>query len=191
MSDMPFEFPEFADLSMPERLKSLRLHHGWSREEMSEQTGGFLTANTIETVETNRTRPNADQLMMFCRVLRVSPNYVLTGSTEYVEDAPYRKSGPVDFSEVMVWLILLNQLPDDYRRVLKSMAYDLAVSRQPEKVRGPFTKFLEYLDEVELDASALDLEDPAGTLDRVGEQLASKMQESGLDEALDDDQPSP
>lgn len=186
MSDMPFEFPEFADLSMPERLKNLRLHHGWSREEMSAQTGGFLTANTIETVEMNRTRPNADQVLMFCRVLRVSPNYVLTGCTEYFHDAPYRKSGPVDFSEVMVWLILLNQLPEDYRRVLKSMAYDVAVNRQPEAVRGPFTKFLEYLDEVELDASALDLEDPAGTLDRVGEQLERKMKESGLDDALND-----
>jgi len=181
MEEQSFEFPEFAYSSMPERMRGLRLHHGYSRAQMAAATNGAVSANTIETFEKERSKLNTEQLMAICDVLKVSPNYLLTGRSQYDPDSNDDDKGPVSFRFLMVWGLLFSQLPLETRRVLESLAYDSAIRRIPKKDVPLFRAYLRYfsgsgdLDDIDPD----DPESLARALEKMGSDLEGLKPDGG------------
>lgn len=150
--------------TLGERLRSRRHHMGWTRREMADATG--VKETTIETVEVGRTRPNTDQVMAWCRVMGMSPNWLLTGSNEWI---PADDSAETDLGAAVKMVTALNILPAVRRKVLREVIFDLARVNVPASELATLERLLA------LDLSALD-----GAMENGGTQAAERLLEDEL-----------
>lgn len=73
------------NVSVAEKVKSLRKQYGYSQEKLAEETG--LSLRTIQRVENSETEPRGDTLNRIANVFQVSPDEILEWNK--VEDNSY------------------------------------------------------------------------------------------------------
>lgn len=118
-----------------QRLKKLRAGKGWSRDKMAEKSG--IGAGAIEAIERGRRFPGGDQVLIMGQALGVSPNYILTGSDEYVPGADL---SPTDLTKLYV---ALQQLDPSRRNMIVQMVVDLARAEVPDDQLVIFNNLME------------------------------------------------
>lgn len=123
--------------TLGERLRSRRQAMGWTRRVMAEKTG--VKENTIETVEQGRTRPSSEQVLACCRYLNVSPNWLLTGSDQWMGED---EGQPETVGSVIKIIIAMNLLPPVKRKLMREVLYDLARVNVPALELQNFERLL-------------------------------------------------
>jgi len=146
------------------RLLDKRKAKGWTREAMADSTG--IGAGSIETMETGRRMPGGEQVLILSQLFNVSPNWILTGSDEFL---PAPDTGPGDQpTELAKIYVALQLLDPSRRRMLTQVVVDLARAEVPADELPVFEKIMA--------AGSLV---PAKVMDSI---------ETVLDDVLDDDQ---
>jgi len=120
------------------RLLRARQAKGWTREAMAASTG--IGAGSIETMETGRRMPGGEQVLILSQLFDVSPNWILTGSNEFL---PAPDTGPdANPTDLAKFFVALQQLDSSRRRMLTQMVVDLARAEVPADQLPVFEKIM-------------------------------------------------
>lgn len=74
------DYPELSK-KFDRRLKVLREKAGYSKEDFADQVG--ITLGTIKQYESGQVTPSGETFLSICRVLKVSPEYILSGDLTF------------------------------------------------------------------------------------------------------------
>jgi len=110
-----------------ERLMRKRKSKGWTRESMAGVVG--MGAGSIESMETGRRMPGGEQVLILSQVFNISPNWILTGSEEFLPGQSVE--GEANPAEMTKLFVALTQLDQSRQRMLSQLIIDLARSEVP------------------------------------------------------------
>ncbi|MEL7339109.1 MAG: helix-turn-helix transcriptional regulator [Bacteroidota bacterium] len=116
------------------RIRTKRSQLDLSRPQLAEMSG--LKVGTIERVEAGSRFPGAEHVLALCKVLDMSPNFMILGTENFADDADLEK-------ELYAVSVVFGMLDSEVRSVLYKMMKSLVMSKMPDDQLPIFEKILE------------------------------------------------
>lgn len=117
------------ELSFGEKLKTARKTKKLTQKQLADKIGA--AHNSISDWENNKNRPDPDTIELLCGVLEITPNYLLSASSD-------------DFSPIEKMLIKKYRLLDDLGKKTVDFIVEVEISRTEELREARDQRMLAY-----------------------------------------------